>query len=73
MDFLTVSVKMAQTFEAATIRGKRGTFITIFYGHNYILIVISKHFHPCLVFASKAGAPYRTTRKPNRRVKAQYG
>jgi hypothetical protein len=29
MDFLTVSVKMAQTFEATTIRGKRGTFITI--------------------------------------------
>jgi hypothetical protein len=28
MDFLTVSVKMAQTFEATTIRGKRGTFIT---------------------------------------------
>jgi hypothetical protein len=29
MDFLTVSVKMAQTFEATTIRGKRGTFITL--------------------------------------------
>jgi len=29
MDFLTVSVKMAQTFEATTIRGKRGTFITM--------------------------------------------
>ncbi len=28
MDFLTVSVKMAPTFEATTIRGKRGTFIT---------------------------------------------
>jgi hypothetical protein len=31
MDFLTVSVKMAQTFEATTIRGKRGTFITLVY------------------------------------------
>jgi hypothetical protein len=30
MDFLTVSVKMAQTFEATTIRGKRGTFITFY-------------------------------------------
>ena len=28
MDVLTVSVKTAQTFEATTIRGKRGTFIT---------------------------------------------
>jgi hypothetical protein len=37
MDFLTVSVKMAQTFEATTIRGKRGTFITINYAKALIM------------------------------------